>query len=123
MLFPKAFWPAAPHFLRPVSGRYTFANLHALGIDGVLAAWVRPAHVLEVEVCAGTTRGSRQLGQGSAHGLVCGSVLGSFTVPRNHPCTLGTTPSTLGTTPSILGTTPSILVVVPRVRGAVLGGP
>jgi hypothetical protein len=25
------FWPTDAHFLRPVHGRYTFANLHALG--------------------------------------------------------------------------------------------
>lgn len=38
----QCFWPAAPHFLRPVSGRYTFANMHALGVTNVLCAWVRP---------------------------------------------------------------------------------
>lgn len=38
----QVFWPAEPHFLRPVEGRYTYANLHALGVQNVLCAWVRP---------------------------------------------------------------------------------
>jgi hypothetical protein len=32
-----------------VHGRYTFANLHALGLTGVLCAWVRAKHIDEVE--------------------------------------------------------------------------
>lgn len=39
----QAFWPEQPHFLRPTTGRYTFANMHALGVTNVLSAWVRPA--------------------------------------------------------------------------------
>eukprot|EP00887_Chlorella_sp_A99_P004508 scaffold34.g4508.t1 len=39
MLFPKRFWPETPHFLRPVTGRYTYANMHALGLENVLCAW------------------------------------------------------------------------------------
>lgn len=38
----QVFWPAEQHFLRPVGGRYTFANMHALGVQSVLSAWVRP---------------------------------------------------------------------------------
>lgn len=52
MLFDPSkapFWPADAHFLRPVHGRYTFANLHALGLTGVLCAWVRAKHIEEVE--------------------------------------------------------------------------
>ena len=51
MLFDPAdvFWPEDAHFLRPVRGRYTFANLHALGLTGVLCAWVRAKHIEEVE--------------------------------------------------------------------------
>jgi hypothetical protein len=37
------------YFLRPASGRYTFANLHALGVERVLCAWVRPDAVADVE--------------------------------------------------------------------------
>lgn len=48
LLFKKAFWPGA-HFLRPLQGRYTYMNLHALGVTGVLCAWVRPHAILEVE--------------------------------------------------------------------------
>ena len=39
----QRFWGEQPHFLRPVQGRYTFANMDALGIDNTLCAWVRPA--------------------------------------------------------------------------------
>lgn len=39
----QVFWPEGQHFLRPVKGRYTFANLHGLGVGNVLCAWVRPA--------------------------------------------------------------------------------
>ena len=52
MLFDPSkapFWPTDAHFLRPVHGRYTFANLHALGLTGVLCAWVRAKHIEEVE--------------------------------------------------------------------------
>jgi len=42
LLFPAAFWPADPHFLRPLAGRYTYINLHALGVPNVLCAWIRP---------------------------------------------------------------------------------
>lgn len=38
----QVFWPAEQHFLRPVVGHYTFANMHALGVPNVLSAWVRP---------------------------------------------------------------------------------
>lgn len=49
---PQCFWPAAPHFLRPVKGRYTFANMHALGLTNVLCAWVRPDVSLSLGVGA-----------------------------------------------------------------------
>uniref|UniRef100_A0A061R8Y1 N1-acetylpolyamine oxidase n=1 Tax=Tetraselmis sp. GSL018 TaxID=582737 RepID=A0A061R8Y1_9CHLO len=49
MLFEKVFWPEDVHFLRPVLGRYTFANLHALGVDRVLCAWIRPEAVPQLE--------------------------------------------------------------------------
>lgn len=49
MVFPSVFWPENVHFLRPISGRYTFNNLHALGVKNVLNAWVRPHAVEEVE--------------------------------------------------------------------------
>jgi hypothetical protein len=39
---PQVFWPEEPHALRPLTGRYTFSNLHALGVGNVLCAWVRP---------------------------------------------------------------------------------
>lgn len=41
-LLLQVFWPEGPHFLRPLHGRYTFSNLHALGVENVLCAWVRP---------------------------------------------------------------------------------
>jgi monoamine oxidase len=49
MLFPSLFWPGDVFFLRPESGRYTYSNLHALGVERVLCAWVRPDAVAEVE--------------------------------------------------------------------------
>jgi monoamine oxidase len=49
MLFPALFWPADVYFLRPTLGRYTFSNLHALGVERVLCAWVRPDAVADVE--------------------------------------------------------------------------
>lgn len=49
MLFPSLFWPADVYFLRPTTGRYTFSNLHALGVERVLCAWVRPDAVAAVE--------------------------------------------------------------------------
>ena len=49
MLFPTLFWPGDVYFLRPTLGRYTFSNLHALGVERVLCAWVRPDAVAEVE--------------------------------------------------------------------------
>jgi len=49
MLFPRVFWDAKSHFLRPVSGDYTFANNHALGVKNVLCAWVRPHAVDKLE--------------------------------------------------------------------------
>ncbi|EFN52584.1 hypothetical protein CHLNCDRAFT_138597 [Chlorella variabilis] len=45
MLFEEVFWPEGPHFLRPLHGRYTFSNLHALGVENVLCAWVRPQDI------------------------------------------------------------------------------
>lgn len=47
--FGQVFWPEEQHFLRPVRGRYTFANLHALGVGNVLCAWVRPAEMAAFE--------------------------------------------------------------------------
>ena len=38
----QCFWPTTPHFLRPTTGAYTFANYHVLGTTNVLSAWVRP---------------------------------------------------------------------------------
>ena len=38
----QVFWPATQHFLRPVTGHYTFSNVHAMGVTNVLCAWVRP---------------------------------------------------------------------------------
>ncbi len=49
MLFDAPFWPETPHFLRPLSGDYTFANVHALGVPNTLCAWVRPGAVDRVE--------------------------------------------------------------------------
>ncbi len=49
MLFPALFWPADVYFLRPAEGRYTFSNLHAMGVERVLCAWVRPDAVADVE--------------------------------------------------------------------------
>ncbi|KAL4420498.1 hypothetical protein ABPG75_010154 [Micractinium tetrahymenae] len=49
MLFDEVFWPEGQHFLRPVDGRYTYANLHALGVGNVLCAWVRPAEMAAFE--------------------------------------------------------------------------
>ncbi|KAL4436382.1 hypothetical protein ABPG77_009944 [Micractinium sp. CCAP 211/92] len=49
MLFDQVFWPEGQHFLRPVKGRYTFANLHGLGVGNVLCAWVRPAEMAAFE--------------------------------------------------------------------------
>ncbi|KAL4530257.1 hypothetical protein Ndes2437B_g03764 [Nannochloris sp. 'desiccata'] len=49
MLFDTPFWPETPHFLRPLSGDYTFANVHALGVPNALCAWVRPGAVDRVE--------------------------------------------------------------------------
>ncbi|KAK3239773.1 hypothetical protein CYMTET_50326 [Cymbomonas tetramitiformis] len=50
MLFPRAFWHGhassqEAHFLRPITGHYTYVNLHALGVVNVLCAWIRPASV------------------------------------------------------------------------------
>lgn len=49
MVFHNVFWPENTHFLRPVFGNYTFANLHALMGNNVLCAWVRPASIDLVE--------------------------------------------------------------------------
>jgi len=49
MLFETPFWPETIHFLRPLSGDYTFANVHALGVPNTLCAWVRPSAIDRVE--------------------------------------------------------------------------
>jgi len=49
MVFKNVFWPTGHHFLRPVFGKYTFANLHALLDNNVLCAWVRPSAIDTVE--------------------------------------------------------------------------
>jgi len=49
MVFENAFWPVMNHFLRPVEGNYTFANLHAMLQNNVLCAWVRPNAIDTVE--------------------------------------------------------------------------
>jgi hypothetical protein len=49
MLFDTPFWPETTHFLRPISGDYTFANVHALGVPNTLCAWVRPSAIDRVE--------------------------------------------------------------------------
>jgi hypothetical protein len=49
MLFPKVFWDKEAHFLRPMKGRYTFSNNHALGISNILCAWIRPDAVDALE--------------------------------------------------------------------------
>merc|ERR1711865_909235 len=49
MVFKNVFWPTGHHFLRPVFGKYTFANLHALLDNHVLCAWVRPGAIDAVE--------------------------------------------------------------------------
>ena len=38
----QAFWPEDTHCLRPLTGRYTYSNLHALGVPNVLCACVQP---------------------------------------------------------------------------------
>jgi len=45
MVFSEVFWPVENHFLRPVFGHYTFANMHALHNNKVLCAWVRPSAI------------------------------------------------------------------------------
>jgi len=54
MVFENVFWPEDNHFLRPVSGRFTFANLHALLGNNILCAWVRPSFIDEVEAMSDT---------------------------------------------------------------------
>lgn len=48
MLFNKPFW-GDEHFLRLKHGAFSFFNNHALGLEGVLSAWVKPAHVACLE--------------------------------------------------------------------------
>ena len=49
MVFKNVFWPTQNHFLRPIFGKYTFANMHAILGNRVLCAWVRPKAIDEVE--------------------------------------------------------------------------
>jgi hypothetical protein len=38
----QVFWDEKAHFIRPVTGAFTFFNGHAMGLTNVLSAWVRP---------------------------------------------------------------------------------
>jgi hypothetical protein len=49
LLFDQPFWPLQPQVLRPCAGRYTYLNLHAMGVPNVLCAWVRPEAAADVE--------------------------------------------------------------------------
>lgn len=48
LLFQECFW-GAEHFLRPVDGAYSFFNNDALGLRGVISAWIRPQAVQRLE--------------------------------------------------------------------------